>query len=94
MVLILTKYGNLCIAGHNYENYKFFSRIRELENGDSIYIYDGVGNKVEYAVYHKYETAENDMSCIDQATNGSKEITLVTCNNVTGNRIILKAKEK
>ena len=94
MALILTKYGNLCIAGHNYENYKFFSRIRELENGDSIYNYDGVGNKVEYAVYHKYETAENDMSCIDQATNGFREITLVTCNNVTGNRIILKAKEK
>ena len=26
--------GNLCIAGHNYVDYKFFSRVNELEKGD------------------------------------------------------------
>lgn len=34
------KYGNLCIAGHNYNNYQFFSRLKKLNIGDIIYIYD------------------------------------------------------
>lgn len=86
--------GNMCIAGHNYENYKFFSRIRELQNGNSIFIYDEFGNKLEYLVYKKYETTDDDLNCVNQDTNNLREITLVTCNNVTGNRIIIKAKEK
>lgn len=32
--------GNLCIAGHNYNNYQFFSRLKKLNMGDIIYIYD------------------------------------------------------
>lgn len=32
--------GNLCIAGHNYNNYQFFSRLKKLNVGDIIYIYD------------------------------------------------------
>lgn len=32
--------GNLCIAGHNYDNYKFFSKINSLINNDEIKIYD------------------------------------------------------
>ena len=40
--------GNLCIAGHNYDNYKFFSKISSLENGDEIIIYDLYNNKLSY----------------------------------------------
>lgn len=32
--------GNLCIAGHNYNSYKFFSRLKDLSNGDIITIFD------------------------------------------------------
>ena len=32
--------GNLCIAAHNYNNYQFFSRLKKLNIGDIIYIYD------------------------------------------------------
>ena len=32
--------GNLCIAGHNYNNYQFFSRLKKLQIGDIISIYD------------------------------------------------------
>lgn len=32
--------GNLCIAGHNYNSYKFFSKLKNLKNGDIINIYD------------------------------------------------------
>ncbi|MCI9286637.1 MAG: hypothetical protein HFJ57_01385 [Clostridia bacterium] len=30
----------MCIAGHNYNNYKCFSRLKKLNIGDIIYIYD------------------------------------------------------
>lgn len=36
------KYGNLCIAAHNYKNDTFFSNISKLEIGDLITIYDNL----------------------------------------------------
>lgn len=85
--------GNLCIAGHNYDNNQFFSNLYKLNVGDEIRIYDSSNSLIKYYIYHKYETNKNDSSCISQDTNGKKEITLVTCNNLNGNRLILKAKE-
>ncbi|MCL2354702.1 MAG: sortase [Oscillospiraceae bacterium] len=32
--------GNLCIAGHNYDDDRFFSRLNQLQLGDIIIIYD------------------------------------------------------
>lgn len=85
--------GNLCIAGHNYNNYKFFSKLKDLNIGDIINIYDLTGNKVKYSIYNKYETDYNDLSCTSQDTNGNKEITLITCNNIKNRRRVIKAKE-
>lgn len=84
--------GNLCIAGHNYNDNSFFSNIPMLSIGDTIFLTDYLDNKIEYNVYNKYEVSSKDTSCTSQKTNGQKEITLVTCNNITGNRIIIKAK--
>jgi LPXTG-site transpeptidase (sortase) family protein len=84
----------MCIAGHNYNNYQFFSRLRKLNIGDSIYIYDLSGNKIEYTVYKNYETDDSDLSCTAQNTNGKREVTLVTCNNIKNKRRIVKALEK
>lgn len=83
--------GNLCIAAHNYNDYRFFSRIKLLETGDSINIYDADGNVQEYHVTDKYTISSSDSSCISQDTNGEKQITLLTCNNVTGYRLVVKA---
>ena len=85
--------GNLCIAAHNYDDNRFFSKIKKLKFNDEIYIYDISGNFVRYNVYKVFETFYNDTTCTDQNTNGKKEITLVTCNNSNGNRIIVKARE-
>ena len=85
--------GNLCIAGHNYVDYKLFSRINELEKNDIIEIYDLSGIKIEYNVYDIYETSANDTSCTFQDTNGKRIVTLITCNNVNGKRLIVHAKE-
>ncbi len=84
----------MCIAGHNYNNYKCFSRLKKLNIGDTIYIYDLLGNKVSYEVYKNYETDFNDLSCTSQDTNGKIEITLVTCNNIKNKRRIVKASKK
>lgn len=85
--------GNLCIAAHNYDDDRFFSNLFDLEVDDEIKIYDYNNHAVSYYVYQKYETPETDTSCTSQNTNGAKEITLVTCNNITKNRLIVKAKE-
>ena len=84
--------GNLCIAGHNYDNNTFFSNLYKLNIGNEIRIYDSYNSLIKYYVYDKYETDKNDTSCTSQDTNGNKEITLVTCNNFNGNRLIVKAK--
>ncbi len=52
------------------------------------------GAKVDYSIYNSYETDYNDMTCIDQATDGKREITLITCNNIKNRRRIIKACEK
>lgn len=83
--------GNLCIAGHNYNSYKFFSKIKNLKNGDIINIYDLSGQKLQYSVYSSFETSYNDLSCTSQNTNGTKEITLITCNNIKNKRRVVKA---
>lgn len=86
--------GNLCIAGHNYNSYKFFSKLKDLSNGDIISIYDLSGKKIDYLVYNSYETDYNDLTCTNQETNGKKEITLITCNNIKNKRRVIKAIEK
>lgn len=85
--------GNLCIAGHNYVDYKFFSRLNELSLGDKIQIYDLAGNYVTYEIYDIYESRADDTSCTFQDTNNLKLVTLITCNNVNGKRLVLHAKE-
>ena len=87
--------GNLCIVAHNYNNYKFFSKIYKLNNIDIISIYDLSGQKIDYYVYDKYEVDFNNLDCTNQDTNGYREVTLITCNNLQDTkRIIVKAIEK
>ncbi len=84
--------GNLCIAGHNYDNYKFFSKVPTLEVNDEIFICDLKGNKVLYLVYDKYEVDTQDLSPLEDSIGIKKQITLITCNNKNKNKIIVKAK--
>lgn len=86
--------GNLCIAGHNYKNYKFFSRLNDVSIHDIITIQDLSGNKINYKVYDKYEVNADELDCTNQDTNQAREITLITCNSINNTkRIVVKAKE-
>ena len=84
--------GNLCIAGHNYVDYKYFSRLNELEINDIITIYDLNGNSIDYSIYEMYEASADDTSCTFQETNNTKIVTMVTCNNVNGKRLVVHAR--
>ena len=85
--------GNLCIAGHNYKNTKFFSKVPTLENGDIIEITDLGGNTLKYAVYDKFIVNPDELECTSQLTDGRREVTLITCTNDNKQRYIIKARE-
>lgn len=82
--------GNICIAGHNYDNGKFFSNIVLLNVDDIIYISSN-NTKYTYRIISKYEVNPNDLTPIFEYNSDKKCLTLVTCNNLNGNRIIIKA---
>ena len=86
---ILGEKGNICIAGHNYNDSKFFGRIDELEIKDKIKMVDLEEKEYEYIVYDKFETDEEDLSILK--SNKNYELTLLTCNNSNKKRIIVKA---
>ena len=82
---------NLCIAGHNYNNKQFFSQIDKLEINDKIIIVDNFNNEYNFSVIKNYEVKSNDLSPIYENSSNKYELTLVTCNNMNNNRIIIKA---
>ncbi len=81
--------GNICIAGHNYNDNRFFSRLDELEIGDKVKLVSMQNEEFEYTIYKIFETDENDTSILKSYKN--YELTLLTCNNSNKKRIIIKA---
>lgn len=84
--------GNVIIAGHNYNNGLFFGKNKKLNIGDKIYLTDMTGKKVEYTIYDKYYTPEDDYSYITKSTEGKTEVTLYTCDATGANRLIICAR--
>ena len=92
----LNQPGDTVIAGHNYRNRLFFSRNKNLKDGDKIFIKDASGVEVTYSVYYKFVTNSSDASFYQRETNGKREITLTTCTDQgtqTGERYIVYARE-
>lgn len=85
--------GNFCLVGHNYRNTRFFSKVLNMNTGDTIEITDYKNRTLVYEVYDKYEVDPEDRYCTSQKTNGRKEVTLITCTNDSQRRVIVKAKE-
>ena len=69
-----------------------FTNLNEIKLKDIIKIYDLNGNVMEYSIFKKYEVKVNDTSCTYQETNGETIVTLLTCNNVSGKRLVVVAK--
>ena len=88
----LNNTGNSVITGHNYRNEIMFSNLKELSNGDYIYITDNIGRNVKYKIYNMYEDTENDNKYITRNTEGKTEITLSTYNDKSKAKIIIFAR--
>lgn len=84
--------GNYCITGHNYKN--IFRELRKLNVGDEFYLVGKDGRKVTYVIYDKFTINPEDESCLNQETEGKREVTLITCSPGAITRLILKAEEK
>ncbi len=89
----LNNVGNTVIIGHNYRNGTFFGSNKKLVEGDKVYITDLSGNRVEYTIYSKYITPQEDYSYAQRDTGGKREVTLVTCHSDNKYRLILCARE-
>ena len=88
----LNQPGNVVIAGHNYRNGQFFSKLENVATGDVIKITDVDGQTLVYTVYEKYETTPEDVAYITRNVGENTEITLVTCTDDSNARIIVKAR--
>lgn len=87
------KNGNICIAGHNYNNSMFFSNLDTLSIDDNIFIFDNDGEKYVYTINKIYEVHVTDLSPIFNYEKNEKILTLITCNNNNSNRIIVRANQ-
>lgn len=86
--------GNYTMAGHNNKDGTMFGKTKYLEIGESIFMTDLYGDKVEYIIFDIYTIDPNDVSCVKSVEEGTREITLITCTNGHKNRLITKAREK
>jgi LPXTG-site transpeptidase (sortase) family protein len=74
----LNKKGVTLFVGHNRRNGKIFSDNNNLENGDKFYFKDLDGTELEYTVYSKFVTTENDTSFLNDDVD-SPTIALSCC---------------
>lgn len=87
----LNEIGGFVISAHNFRGRSsFFYPIRNLKNGDSIYISDTYGREMEYTVYSvsRY-VSPDDVSYLIETTD--YHVTLVTCESGGKSRIVVKA---
>lgn len=83
--------GNFCIIGHNYIRKNMFSKLKNLETGDVIYLSDRVYGTLKYIVESISIVKPEDVSCLKNQ-NQFYELTLITCTADSNSRIIVKAK--
>lgn len=82
--------GNICIAGHNYNDNRFFSRLGEINLKDEVKIIDLNEKEYIYTVFDIFEIEETNVNRVLRKTK-KKELTLLTCNNSNRKRLIVKA---
>lgn len=89
----LNETGNFCITGHNYKD--IFESANDLELKDTFYIIDKAKKqKITYEIFDKFSVNPTEVDrVLKQEKEGSKEVTLITCNPGGYTRLILKARE-
>lgn len=85
--------GNYTIAGHNNIDGTMFGNTDRLEEGDIIELTGLDGKKVQYKIFKQYIIDPEDVSCVKSVKAGTREVTLITCQNGHKNRLVTKARE-
>ena len=87
----LNSKGNVCLAGHNFDN--LFGKLNELDIGDVITIVEKDLSETNYRVKDILSVEPDDLTAL--VPNEDKvELTLVTCENASTKRLVIKAEEK
>ena len=86
----LNNYGNFCIAGHNKTG--IFERLNEMEVEDTFKIIEPNLTETTYRITEIYSAEADDLKSLLQ-DDEKIEITLITCENGSTTRLIVKAEE-
>lgn len=81
--------GNLCIAGHNYD--EVFKKLTELEKGDKFTLMDRSETGQDYVIKEIKEVEPTDLSVL-MPVEGKKQVTLITCVEGATTRLVLIAE--
>lgn len=81
--------GNLCIAGHNYD--EVFKKLTELEAGDKFTLLDRSELGQDYVIKEVKEVEPTDLSIL-MPVEGKKQVTLITCTEGSTKRLVLVAE--
>jgi len=81
--------GNLCIAGHNYE--EVFAKLNELAVGDQFYIIDTEETIQDYKVTEVLEVEPTDLTAL-MPVQDKMQVTLITCIEGATKRLVVKAE--
>lgn len=82
--------GNLCLAGHNMRNMTMFAKIKNLKVGDIVEITNIYGNKYMYIVYESYYIDPTEVEVLKNTL--EPIVTMITCNNASSKRLIVRAR--
>lgn len=86
----LNNYGNFCIAGHNKAG--VFEKLAEMEVGDTFKIIEPNYTETTYQITEIYSSEADNLKPLMQ-DDEKIEITLITCENASTTRLIVKAEE-
>lgn len=86
----INNYGNFCIAGHNKSG--VFEKLIELEAEDTFTIIEPDFSETTYKITEIYSVEADDLKCLLQ-DDDKIEITLITCENASTTRLVVKAEE-
>lgn len=82
--------GNLCLAGHNMRNMTMFGKLRNVNEGDIVEITNIYGQKYTYIVYEKYYVNPEQTEVLKNTSESI--VTMITCNNTSSKRLIVRAR--
>ena len=81
-------HGNYCVAGHSSTLYKeYFNRLKQVENGMQICLYDKDQNCYRYTVTDHYIVNPDEIGILDDF--GDDRITLITCTDDGKQRLVV-----